>query len=392
MGKNRKQDFNTVKDGFTRAREQFWRREGGNSGGSGGNAAGQGDGNRVRKTLRTVLAALVILLVLVTARGAFYNVSEQENAVVTMFGRVLRTDTAGLHFKVPFLQRVHKVDMTTHGVGIGYEVSDGGQNITNEDDGIMITSDFNFVDIDFYLEYKVSDPVAYIYHSVHPEEILRNLALASIRNTVSNYPVDDVMTTGKAQIQAEVKERLREELETHDIGLSVVNIQVQDAEPPTEAIVSAFKAVETAKQGKETAINNANKYRNEQIPAAEAEADRITQQAEAVKASRIAEAEGQVSRFTEMYEQYSQYPLITRQRLFYETMEDVLPNLKVVLTDGGTKTLLTLSPDGDGAGTGTVSAAAASAASGAVTGSASGSAASAEEAGGAQADSEEDEE
>ncbi|WP_130837658.1 FtsH protease activity modulator HflK [Lachnoclostridium sp. Marseille-P6806] len=330
-------DFDAVKDSFERAKEQFRKQEAKKGGGDGKKAGG------------IVLAVLLALFVLVTGLGAFYNVSEQENAVVTMFGKVIRTDTAGLHFKIPYLQRVHMVDMTTHGIGIGYEVTDGGQNIANEEDGVMITSDFNFVDIDFYLEYKVSDPVAYIYNSARPEEIMRNLALASIRNTVSDYPVDDVMTTGKAQIQAEVKERLMAEMETHSVGLSIVNIQVQDAEPPTAEIVSAFKAVETAKQGKETAINNANKYRNEQIPAAEAEADRITQEAEAERASRIAEAEGQVERFGEMYRQYARYPLITKQRLFYETMEDVLPELKLIITDGNTQTMLPLESFAGGA-------------------------------------------
>ena len=100
--------------------------------------------------------------------------------------------------------------------------------------------------------------------------------------------------------------------------------------------------METAKQGKDTAVNNANKYKNEQVPAAEAEADRIRQQAEAAKASRIAEAEGQVARFNAMYSQYELNPLITRQRIFYETMEDVLPGLKVIITDGKTQQILPL--------------------------------------------------
>ena len=106
--------------------------------------------------------------------------------------------------------------------------------------------------------------------------------------------------------------------------------------------MSAFKSVETAKQGADTAVNNANRYRNEQIPGAEAEADKIIQAAEAAKASRIAEAEGQVSRFNKMYEEYQKYPLITKKRLFYETMEDVLPDLEVIVTDGNTQSILPL--------------------------------------------------
>ena len=231
--------------------------------------------------------------------------------------------------------------MTTHGIGIGYTVKDG-QNITVEDEGVMITSDFNFVDIDFYLEYKVSDPVAAYYNSEEPELIMKNMALACIRNTVVNYPVDDVITTAKGQIQAEVKEKLQQELTDKKIGLMVVNLSVQDAEPPTQDIVQAFKSVETAKQGKETAINNAKKYQSEELPKAEAAADKIIQDAEAKKQSRIAEAEGQVARFNEMYEQYKLQPYITKKRLFYEAMEDVLPDLKVIISDGQTQQMLPL--------------------------------------------------
>ncbi|MBO6205337.1 MAG: FtsH protease activity modulator HflK [Lachnospiraceae bacterium] len=293
----------------------------------------------IKKFAGIAIGAAVVFLLLT---GSFYNVSEQENAVVTMFGKVVRTDTAGLYFKIPLIQQVKKVDITTHGTGVGYTISTEGQNIADPGNGIMITSDLNLLDIDFYLEYRVSDPVAYLYNSNSPEEILENIALSSVRSVVADYTVDEAMTTAKGQIQADVKEDMLRELTEHNIGLTVVNITVQDSEPPTDAIKQAFKAVETAKQGADTAKNNALAYQNEQIPSAEANADKIIQNAEAQKASRIAEAEGQVVRFNEMYEQYKLYPYITQKRMFYETMEDVLPGMKVIITDGSTQTMLPL--------------------------------------------------
>ena len=291
---------------------------------------------------KNILLVVLIVFILSVVMGSFYNVSEQEQAVVTQFGKVIQTNSAGLYFKIPFIQKVHKVDMTTHGIGIGYAIDGNGQNITIDDEGIMITSDFNFVDIDFYLEYKVSDPVAYIYNTNSPESIMKNIALASIRSTVIDYPVDEVITTAKGQIQAEAKERLSKALQEENVGLTVVNLTVQDAEPPTDEIKQAFKAVETAKQGKETAVNNAKKYQSEQVPAAEAEADRIVQNAEAQKAARIAEAEGEAAKFNSIFEEYSKYPLITKQRMFYEAMENVLPDAKVIITDGNTQQMLPL--------------------------------------------------
>ena len=293
----------------------------------------------IKKFAGIAIGAAVVFLLLT---GSFYNVSEQENAVVTMFGKVVRTDTAGLYFKIPLIQQVKKVDITTHGTGVGYTISTEGQNIADPGNGIMITSDLNLLDIDFYLEYRVSDPVAYLYNSNNPEEILKNIALSSVRSVVADYTVDEAMTTAKGQIQADVKEDMLRELTEHNIGLTVVNITVQDSEPPTDEIKQAFKAVETAKQGADTAKNNALAYQNEQIPSAEANADKIIQNAEAQKASRIAEAEGQVVRFNEMYEQYKLYPYITQKRMFYETMEDVLPGMKVIITDGSTQTMLPL--------------------------------------------------
>ena len=286
--------------------------------------------------------AIVAILLFLAINNSYYYVNEQENAVVTMFGKVVRTDTAGLYFKIPFIQKVEKVDMTTHGTGVGYTIAGNGQNITDDNNGIMITSDFNLLNIDFYLEYKVSDPVAYLYNSNDPEEVLKNIALASIRSVVSNYTVDEAMTTGKGLIQAAVKEDMLKELAEHDIGLTVINITVQDSEPPTADIIAAFKAVETAKQGADTAKNNALKYQNEQLPNATAKADKIRKEAEGKKEARIAEAEGQASRFEQIYEQYKQYPLITKKRMFYETMEELLPSLKVIITDGDTQTMYPL--------------------------------------------------
>ena len=207
----------------------------------------------------------------------------------------------------------------------------------------MITSDYNFVNVDFFVEYRFSDPVKAVYASKDPVLILRNISQSCIRTVIGSYPVDDVLTTGKNEIQAAIKEMILERLSEQDIGIQLVNITIQDSEPPTSEVMEAFKAVETAKQGKETALNNANKYRNEKLPEAEAEADQIIQDAEAQKKVRINEAEAEVARFNAMYEEYVKNPEITKKRMFYEAMEDVLPGMKIVIDNGdGVKKVLPL--------------------------------------------------
>ncbi len=292
----------------------------------------------VEKTKKIVAIVAIAIVALILVSGSFYSIREEEQAVVCTFGSPQAVTTPGLHFKIPFIQTVEKVSTTINGFSIGYNSTGAGE------EAMMITSDYNFLHVDFYAEYRVTDPVKALYASEDPVEILKNIAQNCIRTTIGSYTVDSVLTTGKNEIQSNIKQMIIDKLEVYDIGIQLVNITIQDAEPPTEEVSMAFKEVETAKQGKETSVNNANKYRNEMIPAAEAEADRIIQEAEADKQERINEANGQVARFNALYEEYINYPEVTKKRMFFEAMEAVLPGLKVIIqsSDGEMTTLLPL--------------------------------------------------
>lgn len=293
------------------------------------------------KALGYVKIVFAVLIVLIVINSSYYTIQEEEQAVVCTLGEPKAVTTPGLHFKVPFIQTVTKVNTTIQGFSIGYDMSEDDMSTP---DSLMITSDYNFIFVDFYAEYRVTDPVKALYASQDPADILNNIAQNCIRTTIGSYSVDSVLTTGKNEIQSNIKQMILDKLEAYDIGIQLVNITIQDATPPTVEVENAFKEVETAKQGKETALNNANKYRNEQIPEAEAESDKIIQDAEAKKQERINEANGQVARFNSMYEEFVKYPEVTKKRMFYEAMEDVLPELKVVIQskDGSTNTILPL--------------------------------------------------
>lgn len=305
----------------------------------------QGAGkDQVRKLMTGIKIVLVVMVLLVLVSGSYYSIQEEEQAVVCTFGSPKAVTTPGLHFKIPFVQTVTKVNTTIQGFKVGY-LQDYQQDMGEEvEDALMITSDYNFIYVDFYAEYRVTDPVKALYASENPELILKNIAQNCIRTTIGSYSVDSVLTTGKNEIQSNIKQMILDKLEDYDIGIQLVNITIQDATPPTTEVENAFKEVETAKQGKETALNNANKYRNEQIPSAEAESDKILQDAEATKQQRINEANGQVARFNAMYEEYAKYPEVTKKRMFYEAVEDILPEIKVIIqsADGNTSTVLPL--------------------------------------------------
>lgn len=299
---------------------------------------------KTRKFFKTSgVLVIIIFLALILAFNSFYTIKEQEQAVVTTFGVAKAVTDSGLHFKLPFIQQVTKVNTTIQGFPIGYNMND---NLDNPEESLMITADFNFINVDFFVEYKISDPVKAVYASRQPVEILKNITQSCIRTVIGSYDVDTILTTGKNEIQALIKERIIQQLQLHDIGLQLINITIQDSEPPTAEVMEAFKAVETAKQGKETAINNANKYRNEKLPEAEAQVDKIIQQAEAQREQRINEANGQVARFNAMYEEYTKNPLITKQRMFFEAMEEILPSLKVIIngSESNINTFLPIEP------------------------------------------------
>ena len=295
----------------------------------------EGNIKRKPKRIRHVkrIVGVVILAAAAVALGgdAAYQIQEQEQAVLTTLGVPKAVTETGLHFKIPLIQKVQKVNTTIQGFPIGYVM---GTNETVESEGLMITRDYNFIDVDFFVEYRISDPVKYLYSSSEPEDILKNISQSCIRTVIAAYNVDDVLTTGKNEIQGKIREMIMENIEEQDIGIQLVNITIQDSEPPTQEIMRAFKAVETAKQGKETALNNANKYRNEKMPEAQAQADQIVQDAEAQKQVRINEAQAEVARFNAMYEEYSKNPEVTKKRMFYETMEDVLPDMKIIIDSG----------------------------------------------------------
>ncbi|MCI6730376.1 MAG: FtsH protease activity modulator HflK [Candidatus Faecousia sp.] len=291
-----------------------------------------------KKLGRLALLAAVLVFLLILATTCWYTVDDKEQAVVTTFGKVTDVTGAGVHFKLPFgIQQAHKVEVNVYQkLELGYRTDSAtaeGYDVV-EDECKMITGDYNIVNVEFFVEYKVSNPERYLYGSYDPEDILRNLIQSQVRNVVGSTQVDDVLTSGKESIQMQVKNLVTEILQEYDIGLTLVDVKIQDAEPPTQEVIEAFKAVETAKQQAETVVNQAKAYQNAQLPSAQAQADQLTQNAEYLKQARINEAKEQVAMFTAMYQEYQLNPQITRARMYYEAIGQVLPGVKLYINTG----------------------------------------------------------
>ena len=301
------------------------------------------DLQRLKKWITIAIIAIVVIVGIATC---FYTVDDKQQAVVTTFGKVTNVTDAGLHVKLPFgIQKAEKVDVNVYQkIELGYTTGANGIAVTNTSESTMITGDFNIVNVDFYVEYKITDPVRFLYSSNNPELILKNLIQSQVRNVVGSSTVDSVLTDGKENIQMQVKELVTKILADYDIGLTLVDVRIQDAEPPTTAVNEAFKAVETAKQTAEAVVNEAKAYENAQIPNAEAQADKLLQNAEYLKTKRINEAIETVAMFEAMFTEYEQNPEITRSRMYYEAISKVLPGVRIYINTGDGQTVDMLLP------------------------------------------------
>ena len=298
--------------------------------------ADKGQPKDFKKFGRNLLVGTLAFLVLILVLTCFYTVDDKQQAVVTTFGKVTDITDAGLHFKLPFgVQQVQKVDVNVYQkIELGYTTEQNGDYSVKNSESTMITGDYNIVNVDFFVEYKISNPVQYLYSSNNPELILRNLIQSQVRNVVGSSTVDSVLTDGKENIQMQVKELVTEILAEYDIGLTLVDVRIQDSEPPTQDVIEAFKAVETAKQRAETVVNDAKAYQNAKLPDAQAQADKLLQNAEYLRQKRINEAIEQVAMFEAMYAEYARNPQITRSRMYYEAISQILPGVKLYINTG----------------------------------------------------------
>ena len=296
------------------------------------------------KLMPVVLAALAIWLLTGT-----YMVGPDEVGVVRTFGEHTRVAQSGLnwHFPVP-IETVNTPKVTeVKRVEIGFRTLRNGQYRTVEKESLMLTGDENIVDAEMIVQYKIKDPVAYLFNIVEPELTVREAAEASLRTVVGRNKIDETLTTGKFTIQEETKSQLQSILDLYESGIHVVAVQLQDVSPPKE-VIGAFKDVASAKEDKNRMVNQAEGYRNDLIPKARGEAEAMIRAAEGFRESRIKRAEGDAAKFTTILQEYRKAKSITEKRLYLETMEKVLPGIeKIIIPDkdsGNILNLLNLNP------------------------------------------------
>ena len=289
---------------------------------------------------RGVIVLAVLALAAIGAWTAYYTVPSDSVAVVQRFGKYLKNVPPGLHFKLPLgidvativpvkRQLKQEFGFTTPGAGDPYQSSHDEKRETE-----MVTGDLNAALVEWVVQYRISDPVKFLFEVREPSETLRYVSESVMREVVGDRTVDEVITIGRQEIETEALIKMQSLSTKYAMGISIDQVQLKNINPP-EPVQESFNEVNQAQQEKEKLINEARRDYNKVIPLAEGEKDQRIREADGYRLKRINEAEGDVARFSALLAEYSKAPEVTRRRIYIETLQDVMPNIrsKIIVDD-----------------------------------------------------------
>lgn len=289
-----------------------------------------------------ILAIVLAVFVVLWLASGFYFIQPNEHGVVLTFGEYTRTDEQpGLKYRFPSpFQSVEIVNVTNERrIEVGFR-SMGSRNVQTQnaaiqslpEESLMLTGDENIIDINFVVLWRIGDARNYLFRIRNPEDTIKIVAESAMREIIGRTDIQPALTEARSQIQSDTKALMQKILNEYESGVHVNNVQLQKVDPPIK-VVDAFNEVQRARQEKEQLRNRAEAYRNDILPRARGEAEKLRQQAEAYKQEVINRADGDASRFTSVYEEYKKAKDVTSERIYLETMEDILKNTKNIIMD-----------------------------------------------------------
>lgn len=318
-----------------------------------GSVAGGGPGKNPGGSFGLLITVAVLLFLALSAWSAYYTVPSDSVAVVQRFGKYLKEVPPGLHFKLPLgideativpvkRQLKQEFGFSTPGAQDPYQGARNGGRETQ-----MVTGDLNAALVEWVVQYRVSDPVKFLFEVREPGETLRYVSESVMREVVGDRTVDEVITIGRQEIEIEALLKMQELSTKYVMGISIDQVQLKNINPP-QPVQESFNEVNQAQQSKEKLINEARREYNKVIPLAEGEKDQRIREADGYRLKRINEAEGDALRFNALFAQYQKAPEVTRRRIYIETMQDVMPKIesKVLMGDAMSNLLPLLNLDG----------------------------------------------
>ena len=294
-----------------------------------------------------IFGLAAILVVGLVVWSSWYTVQPEETAVVQRFGSVHRSTGPGLHFKIPLgietVQRVPTARVLKE--EFGFRTAAAGRQTRSvggdySDESLMLTGDLNVIDVQWIVQFRVEDPVRFLFKVREQRETFRAVSEAVMRRVVGNKLGSDVLTVGRVAVASEVKEEMQKILSDYETGIRLVTVELQDVTPP-DPVKPAFNEVNEARQDLERMVNQAQEQANKLIPRAAGEARQAIAEAEGYATERVNQARGEASRFTSVLSEYQRVPDVTRRRLYLEAMSEVISAAKTVyIVDSEQRTLL----------------------------------------------------
>ncbi|MCS7469446.1 FtsH protease activity modulator HflK [Stieleria sp. ICT_E10.1] len=311
------------------------------------------DFERFQPYVAWLIPAFLLLALLFTS---VYTVQAESQGVVLRFGRYVKTVDPGLRFKFPFgiddVSIVPVKRQLKQEFGFGTPGATNDTQVSNEqtEERMMVTGDLNIATVEWVIQYRVRDPKLFLFKVRNPGQTLRDISESVMRTVVGDRTVDEVITIGRQEIEVEALLQLQEQVDKYELGLSIDQVQLKNVNPP-QPVQPSFNEVNQAQQEREQMINVANGEYNKEVPRARGEAEQKTQAAEGYALKRVNEAQGDVSRFNAVFSEYAKAPEVTKQRIYIETMRQVIPTLgqKIILDDQANQILplLNLAPQAD---------------------------------------------
>jgi modulator of FtsH protease HflK len=289
--------------------------------------------------MRLMGLAAVALLVLWGMFSIFYTVQPEERAVVKRFGKVIGISDPGLHFKLPFgiddvqmvaTERVLKEEFGFRTEEVSRDQSSRYASTDHPEESLMLSGDLNMIDVEWVVQYRISDPMKYVYAMREPQRTLRDISESVMRRVVGNRIGSEVLTTGRVDISTTARDEIQTAMQQYDNGIHIITVELQDVVPPAR-VQPAFNEVNEARQERERMINEATKQANQAIPRAEGEANRQIAQAEGYATERVNRARGETARFSAVLSEYRTAPEVTRSRMYLEALHKTLPKVGSVL-------------------------------------------------------------
>jgi len=292
------------------------------------------DIDQFKHLVPVVLGVLVLVAILVAVSTVFFTIPQDSEGVITRFGKYNRTEGPGLHVKLPFaiekveippVKAIQKQEFGFRTVRAARRTQYDQKGYQEED--LMLCGDLNCAMVEWVVQYQIKDAKAFLFNVRSVPDTIGDVSQAVMRAIIGDSSVDEVLTVRRGEINDEAQEKMQVLLDSYDVGVRIVTVELQDVNPP-ESVKPAFNEVNEAKQDKEKFVNEAWQEYNREVPQARGEAQRILQEAEAYAVERVNKARGDAHRFLALWEEYQKAEDVTRRRLYLETVKDVLPQIE----------------------------------------------------------------